>query len=261
MKKTFFFDIDGTLLPYGHDHVLASTKYALAKLKEKGHDVYIATGKSYDDARRVGDQLGIDSYLTANGQVIYQNGNIIREQYFTTQEIQAVIEEASQYDIAIGTQGNIEKYLHNNKREAEASKFFKAVSMVKPDVIDEVKADYQVTQMWLIGDFENVILDDRFEIVEWATGGADVVLAGSSKGRAIKNFFDLDTIETYAFGDGDNDIEMFKNCHLGIAMGNASAKVQEQADIVIASDIEHGIYKYLVENNFIEEHDDEANLF
>ncbi|ALC83896.1 hypothetical protein AM592_22105 [Bacillus gobiensis] len=43
--KMIFFDIDGTLL--NHDKkILLSTKEAIQALKEKGHEVAIATGRA-----------------------------------------------------------------------------------------------------------------------------------------------------------------------------------------------------------------------
>ena len=48
-RKFFFFDIDGTLAvgTPGNQYVPESTKIAISKLKEAGHFVAIATGRSY----------------------------------------------------------------------------------------------------------------------------------------------------------------------------------------------------------------------
>ena len=47
-RKFFFFDIDGTLAvgTPGNQYVPESTKIAISKLKEAGHFVAIATGRS-----------------------------------------------------------------------------------------------------------------------------------------------------------------------------------------------------------------------
>ena len=48
-----------------------------------------------------------------------------------------------------------------------------------------------------------------------------------------------------AFGDDAPDIGMLKLCGTGVAMGNAIDTVKEAADIVIGSNDEDGIAKYL----------------
>jgi HAD superfamily hydrolase (TIGR01484 family) len=54
-RKYFFFDIDGTLAvgQPGRQYIPESTKYTLEKLKEAGHFVAIATGRSYAMAKEM----------------------------------------------------------------------------------------------------------------------------------------------------------------------------------------------------------------
>ena len=52
-----------------------------------------------------------------------------------------------------------------------------------------------------------------------------------------------------AFGDDAPDIGMLKLCGTGVAMGNAIDSVKEAADIVIGSNDQDGIAKYLEQRN------------
>ena len=56
------------------------------------------------------------------------------------------------------------------------------------------------------------------------------------------------TEEITAFGDDYADMGMLSLCGRGIAMGNAVEAVKEQADLVIGSNEEDGIAKYLKRN-------------
>lgn len=47
--------------------------------------------------------------------------------------------------------------------------------------------------------------------------------------------------DTVAFGDGENDAGMVAAAGVGVAMGNAMEAVKEVADLVVASNDEHGI--------------------
>ena len=50
-----------------------------------------------------------------------------------------------------------------------------------------------------------------------------------------------------AFGDNGNDVEMLKNADLAVAVGNAQAVAKEAADIVIDTNENNGVAKYLYE--------------
>lgn len=76
-KSILFFDIDGTLLTEEERTLHESTKKAIFKLKELGHEVAIATGRAkflFDDLR---DELGIDTYISYNGQYVVCRGEVV----------------------------------------------------------------------------------------------------------------------------------------------------------------------------------------
>ena len=62
-KKFFFFDIDGTLAvgTPGRQYIPESTKKAIRMLKEQGHFVAIATGRSYAMAVDHMKELGFEN--------------------------------------------------------------------------------------------------------------------------------------------------------------------------------------------------------
>lgn len=54
-RKLFAFDMDGTLLA-GGDYILPETLEALDEARAKGHVTAIATGRSYADIIRIGEE-------------------------------------------------------------------------------------------------------------------------------------------------------------------------------------------------------------
>ena len=68
-KQLIFFDIDGTLLD-DDKKLPESTKYAVQRLKELGHEVAIATGRSPHMFRELREELEIDTYVSLNGQYV-----------------------------------------------------------------------------------------------------------------------------------------------------------------------------------------------
>ena len=82
----------------------------------------------------------------------------------------------------------------------------------------------------------------------WHPLFADVNVAGTSKATGLSLFADYYRVkvsEIMACGDGGNDIPMLKAAGIGVAMGNASEKVQSVADFVTDTVDNSGLYKAL----------------
>ena len=76
----------------------------------------------------------------------------------------------------------------------------------------------------------------------------DVITAGNSKAtgiRALIHTLNTNSITTYAFGDGANDLEMFQEVDIAIAMGNAIPLLKEKANYVSAGNDKGGIIQGL----------------
>ena len=85
-------------------------------------------------------------------------------------------------------------------------------------------------------------------IYKWGKSGADIVSKNTSKGNRIKIILDkygYDFNNTYAIGDGLNDIEMFKQVKHSIAMGNASDEIKRNAKFVTTDIDDRGVEQVL----------------
>jgi len=97
MKKTIFFDIDGTILPISEDGqkqaVPASTITAIQQLKANGHRIVIATGKAIFMIYPLLDELKIefDYLIGSNGQVVIKRqagcNEIIFEDFMPAEDL------------------------------------------------------------------------------------------------------------------------------------------------------------------------------
>lgn len=82
-----------------------------------------------------------------------------------------------------------------------------------------------------------------------------ILPAQVSKGRALKSIIDglgLNRQEVAVFGDNINDLSMFEQAGLKIAVSNAHQNLAESADIITGSNLEGGvgkaIYQYILKN-------------
>ena len=64
-------------------------------------------------------------------------------------------------------------------------------------------------------------------------------------------YYGIDRSRAMAFGDGNNDIEMFQAVDLGIAMENASENLKAVAADTCGSVTEDGVYHYCKRNGLI----------
>ncbi|ETY73246.1 HAD family hydrolase [Lactiplantibacillus fabifermentans] len=73
-------------------------------------------------------------------------------------------------------------------------------------------------------------------------------LAQKSSGIAfIKDYYHLQTAETAAFGDGENDLPMFKSVGTAIVMANATPDIQQVGHWVTKSNADDGV-AYAIQN-------------
>lgn len=78
-RKFFFFDIDGTLAvgTPGRQYIPESTKKAIRMLKEQGHFVAIATGRSYAMAVDHMRSLGFENMVSDGGNGLQLTMNLL----------------------------------------------------------------------------------------------------------------------------------------------------------------------------------------
>lgn len=99
-RKFFFFDIDGTIAvgTPGDQYVPESTKVAIEKLKEAGHFVAIATGRSYAMAYNHMKELGFENMVSDGGNGITINGKLIEIKPLDYQKCLNLIDECIEKD-------------------------------------------------------------------------------------------------------------------------------------------------------------------
>ena len=245
MIKIVFFDIDGTLVPFGDSDIPQSTRVALKLLKEKGIKVFISTGRSLDSAAFVTKLFDFDGFLTANGQyVITKEGEVLYEQYLPQEVVHFVLDYCEEKKL--GFVMDLEK--HGYKNPYYTGLFASTWETADCNQFREEK----VTQFMIqtTAEYEDEIIKNvpGQIFTRWAPDMADLLpaLGGKDKGvlATLKKYgYSLD--ECMAFGDGDNDMSMLKIAGTGVAMGNAADFVKACANYVTTDVREDGVYNAL----------------
>ena len=88
--KAIFFDIDGTLVSFKSHTVPESARRAIARLREQGVKVFIATGRLLRHTEVVSD-IEVDGYITVNGSYcLTSSGEVIFEQAFPKDVVERI---------------------------------------------------------------------------------------------------------------------------------------------------------------------------
>lgn len=250
--KALFFDIDGTLVPFGDREVPVEVVKALARVRTAGVKVFIATGRQMSWVDNLGE-LEVDGYVTANGAVclLPDKQTVVYKKCIPESDLLRLMKYSSCSPLSfviIHSDGAIFATKHIPEVE-EARKWLRLPPI--PEHPIGRKDCLDVVQLMAFGStadredsalFGSVLSD--CEPTSWNDLFCDIIPKGSGKEVGISNlldYFGLPMEESAAFGDGDNDCGMLRACGQGIAMGNGTAAAKQSADFVTTPDREDGI--------------------
>lgn len=254
--KIVFFDIDGTLLDH-EKNLPASTKKAVKQLQDSGVFVAIATGRApfmFEDLR---EELGIDTFVSFNGQYVVFEGNVIYKNPLNKDEIKRIHGAAEKNEVPIVFM-NEETMLSSVPHHGRIEEALSTLKFPHPEHQPDFYEHNDIYQALLFcseeeeGDFVGKY--DKFNFIRWHPYSTDVLPFGGSKAEGIKILMEkvgFGLEDVYAFGDGLNDIEMLKAVGYGVAMGNAGQLVKQEADFVTKDVDNDGILHGLKELELI----------
>lgn len=254
--KAVFFDIDGTLVPFGDREVPAAVRDAIADLRKRGIKVFISTGRHIHWINNLGD-TEFDGYVTANGAMclLADKKTCIFKHCVPQEDIDRLTDFAGESELSITVIPAFDEIFTTRDvpQIVETQKLIGIPAIPVKDIRTAPKRD--VVQLMAFGDeglrlrehlFENVLKD--CEATSWNPLFCDIIPKGSNKSTGIDRMirhFGIDIEETMAFGDGENDISMLRHCGIGVAMGNAGDNVKEAADYVTTDVRDNGVVNAL----------------
>lgn len=237
-------DLDGTLLNIDHK-VDDFTKNIINTLYNNGVNIVIATGRSFYDAIRVKEQLGINiPMITTNGASLYDSDNKELFRYLLPEKVASDILNMDYKKYGKNILINIicdEKWIVNE----DISKTHIINEWSEPtwsfEKVDKKDVNTKgITKFFFFGTHEELlkiekhILDNYSDVVNCAFTLPicfEVFSKKATKGQALLELAKLknyDLNRAIAFGDGFNDVEMLKEVKKGYIMGNATDKLKEK---------------------------------
>lgn len=269
MKLNFFFDVDGTLLPFGKG-LPESALEAIIDAKNKGHRIFVSTGRSPSEMDKALSPIPFDGGVYSAGCLVMTDGKVISERRYSEEQVEEVLSYLKGNGHLAMVQTSNGTYMPSAAYEFFKESLIKnnGISIKIPGLIvsDDIPKGMDVKKILVLspeGRVDEVRRDlgDRYNVVDNTVGinqsdMAEICLMGVDKGSGIKtilSYYGEDRESSVGVGDGANDIEMIEYSGLGIAMGNADSSLKEKADWIttdvtkdgVKNAIEYAINSYL----------------
>lgn len=256
MKKALFFDIDGTLMygELGENIIPEEVKRELRRLKERGHYIFIASGRPLAFVSRQITDLNFDGYVLCNGGHVEIDGKMIYEKAIAYEDMVTLKEVLDcfecEYDFETATDCYIDRKFVN------FDTFFRQCDINNDQLIydfDEKEVMHRTLKVEISAinckeEIEKHIAGKFRYDTHGTQNSFEICSIEVSKAKGIQKILDylhIPVRECYAFGDGVNDLEMIEFAGHGIAMKNAVDSLKAVADEVIGDVRENGLALYL----------------
>lgn len=258
-KALVFMDIDDTLVN-DNQQISDFTKKVIQQAQEKAI-FYVATGRMFASAQVIADDI--------NAQVVASNGGIyqIRDQIFQhtlgANNLTAIYHVLEANNLSAFFFSDHQVFYNNN-----LPGYFKHSSnnrIASPDPNNYIQADLQTVLKHKQEIINSIIIEDNdltklapakkqlqtttdLNVSSSFKNNLELIPNGVSKATAIEQIqaqYQITPEQTFTFGDGENDIEMFKTSKYSVAMGNANELVKSHAHFETDRYTNDGVAKFI----------------
>lgn len=250
-KKILFFDIDGTLAT--HEGIVPANKDVLQTLRKLGHHVIIASGRPEWYIKQMFDGL-IDGLISSNGRHIEYHNEIILDDFLTVNELETIVNICNKVKCGYLLVGKEHIYMGNEQYIKQTHGYER--NLIRDFTLDTI--NIYMFDIFYDSSEHFTKIKEAFEGIailnDHHVGSADASSLHVNKGTAVTQltqYLNLDKEDSFAFGDGENDIDMFKAVEHAIAMGNANDFVKSHADDITDTVDNEGIKKALLKYHIL----------
>lgn len=245
-RKAVFFDIDGTLIDTVNFKLTMTpaVRGAIEQLREAGHYAFIASGRPYLFLNPELRKGLFDGFVLMNGASVWLHGKNIASHTLAKDKVREIlrlvkgtpdIEYVFERGDSVCIRPEFQKFLaFYDSLIIDTSAFTREESdslagVCKMEFFSETPGMHGVADQLLA-------LPGLTGVTAWEQRFVELYAANVSKGTGIENVLSalgIDRADSYAFGDGLNDIEMMDTVGHALVMGNGVPELKKHAESVV----------------------------
>lgn len=257
MIKLIVSDVDGTLVPDGSPQIKQELFDVILKLREKGIQFAIASGRPYASVVNAFEPVKKKIfYISNNGGYIGCYGRCLYAYAMERSKVEQVIRTVRRYPqmelVYAAAEGDYLDSENETLYQLLTDGYRFHVNRVK-DLL-EVEEPCVKLSIYMPGDIETAtrgIYEEFKDELQIACAGdmwMDFMAKEVNKGRAVRTLqesLDILPEETMVFGDQLNDMEMLEQAYYSFAVANARDEVKKAARFQADSNKNDGVLKIL----------------
>lgn len=259
--KAVAIDLDGTLLNSKHK-VSDFSKKILNHLHNKGVKIILASARPIQSVLNIAKEIGLSDIpmIGGNGAIIASDSkNIIYKNSIDEAEKANLFAELKRFpeidQLTIHIYSDFNWFIPalTQKAQEEINIIGFSPSQTGENVFNIA---HSVQKMMIVG--TPVVLEKLKQYIELnltqiscvfsKSDSLEINAVGVSKFLGVSTYaklYQLSVSDVIAFGDGDNDEQMLKNCGIGVAMANATDLAKKAAAYLTKTNNEDGVAVFL----------------
>ena len=254
-------DLDGTLLQKDRT-VSEGNKRAIKESLDKGIQVYLVTGRPYCFTKMIAKSIDERMKIIAANGGIYEIGNRCIEAAIDQETLRKIVLILQKFQMNAFLKGKRfiythepydERFLydHMNENFQDNYKIKSFTGVPWDELAKEAKEILKI----LVYHYDEELLEKarkeiecimNCEITDYQRISFDINAKGINKGNIIKTVLKENgcTKDNFmAIGDGNNDIPMFQEASIAVAMENATEEVKKHSNYITDHYLEDGVGK------------------
>ena len=249
-KKILFFDIDGTILSHRTFTLSDSTRNAIKQAQANGHIVIINSGRVISFIDQTVMSMGFDGFICGCGTYISYHNTPLYHTAIPSGIASDLVEDLRVMNIPAALEGSKAVYydytsdspITKQLLEFQQTHKLSAGSWEDPDIAFDKFCIWPSSMESEQRFYEKY--KDIFDFIDRNNRLYEVVPKGYSKASGIEfliQHLGIPYENTYAFGDGENDLPMLAYAKNSIAMGNAPQAIKDIVTFVTEDVDQDGI--------------------
>lgn len=244
-------DFDMTLINY-RDGFSKYQLDTLRNLKNKGFIFFLVTGRNVNFFNLFPKLLEyVDYIISSNGGAIFdiKNNKFLYNVCINGDSFNKLISYGIKNNFTFVINELDKVYKYGNLKKIDSIKFDINRQYFSEQIVFYVENIDINNVMKTLNNIDNVVVnnvnkkDNRYSI--------DINDNSVSKGSSLLwlcDYLNIDCNDVIAFGDGENDISMFKVAGKKIAVDNACDELKKYADEIVGSCYNNGVFNYINNN-------------